>query len=90
MERDFIRSGEIAAATYNVNRDPKKHSTPFGAPDIFPWLADGQAEAEPRVASDAEIDLFFTGLVTQDVRDPNKRAKRLERRRVSRSEMIDG
>lgn len=34
-QRALVRAGTIAAAIYNVNRDPKKHPKGFTARDIF-------------------------------------------------------
>lgn len=34
---DDLRAGSIAAATYNVNRDPKQRSDPFEPLDFMPW-----------------------------------------------------
>ena len=34
--REFFRIGTVAAAIYNVNRDPKRHPQALDAFDIFP------------------------------------------------------
>lgn len=34
---DDLRAGQIAAATYNVNRDRDKHPSAFGPLDFAPW-----------------------------------------------------
>lgn len=72
-----MRAGEIAAAIYNVNRDPKKRSQPFRYTDIFPST---KQDAEPRAASDAEVDTFFVVLAG---------SRRKPRRKVDRSGMVD-
>ena len=34
---DDLRAGQIVAATYNVNRDAKKHPQAFSPLDFCPW-----------------------------------------------------
>lgn len=36
---DDLRAGSIAAATYNINRDPQQRSEPFAPLDFMPWNA---------------------------------------------------
>lgn len=62
-KREFIRFGTVAAAIYNVNRDPKRHPQAFTAADIFPGIA-GPAPAE-REATVAELDMFFHAVAAQ-------------------------
>ncbi len=64
IRRDFFRSGTIAAAIYNVNRDPRK-TPPFKASDIFTWLAEPQKEPTPE-EEEAALDFFFGGLMAQN------------------------
>lgn len=75
------------AATYNVNRDPKKHPQAITAADIFPGIA-GTAR-ENREATAAELDLFFTGIVVEQQKKATKGGSLspLRRRKVSRDTM---
>jgi len=46
---DDLRAGAIAAATYNVNRDPKHRAEPFVPLDFTPWNSLATAASEPTV-----------------------------------------
>jgi len=70
-----MRAGEIAAAIYNVNRDPKRHAAPFRYTDIFPST---KQDAAPAAASDAQVDTFFVALAGSRRKAPRK---------ISRAEM---
>ena len=58
---EYIRAGNVAAAIYNVHRDPKKHES-LTWKDIFPWF-DRQEEPEPRVHTWQEITAQFAAFV---------------------------
>ena len=63
IRRDFFRSGTIAAAIYNVNRDP--HKTPFfKATDIFPGLAEPEKEPTPE-DEEAALEFYFGNIIAE-------------------------
>lgn len=67
--RKFVRAGVVAAAVYNVNRDPRRQPRAFTSADIFPFLDDrGAAE---RDVSEAELDFFFQGVAIAHQRTGN-------------------
>lgn len=53
---DDLRFGAVAAATYNVARDPEKRSAPFLPLDFMPWnaLSNTATEPPPRLIADPE------------------------------------
>jgi hypothetical protein len=66
IRRDFFRSGTIAAAIYNVNRDPVK--TPFfKASDIFPGLAEPQKKPTPEDEA-AALEFYFGSIIAEHAR----------------------
>jgi hypothetical protein len=84
--REYIRVGTVAAAIYNVNRDPKRRAQLFTYRDIFP-----HAEVEPREATDAEIDMFFTGVIAEQQKTAGKNgAAAPARRKVNAASMVEG
>jgi hypothetical protein len=63
IRRDFFCSGTIAAAIYNVNRNP--HKTPFfKASDIFPGLAEPEKEATPE-DEEAALEFYFSTIIAE-------------------------
>ncbi|CAD6536410.1 hypothetical protein LMG27952_03145 [Paraburkholderia hiiakae] len=52
---DDLRAGVIAAAIYNVNRDSKKHPTPFGPSDVIPWLGLDEVKASQPILLDDPV-----------------------------------
>lgn len=59
---DDLRAGQIVAATYNVNRDPKKVPEPFGPLQFTPW-------------NDVRIQISQEQLIDQD--SPEVRANKI-------------
>lgn len=53
---DDLRAGSIVAAIYNVNRDPKKQTEPFGPLVFTPWNEMAQRQAEPRTLPNAAAE----------------------------------
>jgi hypothetical protein len=84
-KRKYERAGEIAATTMNVNRNAERRPTPFTAADVFPWIEDKKDEGD----NSAALDLYFTGLAAE-FRKANPGTPAPQKRKVSRSEMVDG
>lgn len=59
---EYIRAGNIAAATYNVHRGKRD---PLTWQDIFPWF-DKPPDPEPRVYTWQEIAAQFAALLEDD------------------------
>lgn len=54
---DDLRAGSIAAATYNINRDPKQRSDPFEPLDFMPWNdLHGQQHERPALGAGMDVD----------------------------------
>jgi len=66
IRRDFFRSGTIAAAIYNVNRDPVKNPF-FKASDIFTFLAGPENEPTPE-DEEAALEFYFGSIIAQHAR----------------------
>lgn len=61
-ERLARMAGEIAAATYNVNRDTEKNPNGFGWRDIFPEYREEESEEQTGAEMSATLRAFAKDL----------------------------
>lgn len=58
---EWSRAGEIAAAIYNVHRDPKKKRRPFVSADFNPFVKKRQQKQAAKKVSLAELKSMMGG-----------------------------